>query len=256
MFVVGDIVSRKSYNNDLNFKIISIDGNTAYLVARAYRLLADAELDDLEKENLKVREREDKKEKIYKESVKKFLPKATKRYVTGKILHIDGDKEYLQKCMSLYESVGVYCNGVYVEEPQMKFHVERLIKKYRPSIVVVTGHDSYDSSDIRDLRSYKNSQNFADAVSEVRSKYSINDVLVIAGACQSHFEALIASGANYASSPKRKNIHAFDPAILAIKAAATSFDRIINMNDVFKHSFIKKEGLGGVESFGKLRVLV
>jgi len=36
----------------------------------------------------------------------------------------------------------------------------------------------------------------------------------------------------------------------------TSFDRIVNMTEVLKHSYIKKEGLGGVESFGKLRVLV
>ena len=31
MFNVGDMVTRKSYNNDTLFKIISIEGNYAYL---------------------------------------------------------------------------------------------------------------------------------------------------------------------------------------------------------------------------------
>ena len=40
-------------------------------------------------------------------------------------------------------------------------------------------------------------------------------LIIIAGACQSNYEELIKSGANFASSPKRINIHALDPAIVA-----------------------------------------
>ncbi|XMB86433.1 sporulation peptidase YabG [Mycoplasmatota bacterium WC44] len=256
MFKVGDVVSRNSYDNDINFKIINIIGDNAILAAKSYRLIADAPLIDLASENLDVRTKESKKEEVYQEEAYALLPKTKRKYVMGKILHIDGDKEYLEKCMKLYNKVGVFCNGVHIPESKMKFHVERLIKKYRPDIIIITGHDAYDNKNIKDLRSYRNSQNFVDTVNVVRNNASINDILVIAGACQSHFEALIASGANYASSPKRINIHAYDPAIIAIKAAVTSFDRIINMNEILKHSYIKREGLGGLESFGKLRVLV
>ena len=51
---------------------------------------------------------------------------------------------------------------------------------------------------------------------------------MIAGACQSNFEALIASGADIASSPKRINVHTFDPAVIAIKVATTSFLKTID----------------------------
>ncbi len=177
MFTVGDVVSRKSYNNDLNFKIININGNVANLAARSYRLVADAELEDLEKENINVRDKEIKKQIVYENSAKKLIPKMSRNYVTGKILHIDGDVDYLKKCTDLYESVGVFCYGLHIKESQMMFHVEQLIKKYRPAIVVITGHDSYDNGDIRSLSSYKNSQNFANAVKAIRNMIALLNML-------------------------------------------------------------------------------
>ena len=47
MFNVGDLVTRKSYNNDTLFKIISIEGNYAYFKGVNVRLYADCSLDDL-----------------------------------------------------------------------------------------------------------------------------------------------------------------------------------------------------------------
>ena len=53
-FKVGDIVSRKSYNNDIYFKIIDISDNIAILKGVELRLYADSELDDLVKSSSKL----------------------------------------------------------------------------------------------------------------------------------------------------------------------------------------------------------
>ena len=63
---------------------------------------------------------------------------------------------------------------------------------------------------------YQNSINFVSAVQQVRLLYpDLDSLVIVAGACQSNYEELIKAGANFASSPKRINIHALDPAIIA-----------------------------------------
>ena len=47
MFDVGDLVTRKSYNNDIVFKIIGIDGDNYLLKGLFVRLYADSLKDDL-----------------------------------------------------------------------------------------------------------------------------------------------------------------------------------------------------------------
>ena len=47
MFDVGDLVTRKSYNNDIVFKIIGIDGDNYLLKGLFVRLYADGLKDDL-----------------------------------------------------------------------------------------------------------------------------------------------------------------------------------------------------------------
>ena len=91
--------------------------------------------------------------------------------------------------------------------------IEKIILEITPDIIVFTGHDQYYGEDIKDLDNYENSKYFIKAIRNVRKHFS--DIVIIAGACSSHFEALIGSGANIASSPKRVNIHALDPAIVA-----------------------------------------
>ena len=47
MFNVGDFVTRKKYNNDIVFKIISINNDIYYLKGVYVRLYADSYEDDL-----------------------------------------------------------------------------------------------------------------------------------------------------------------------------------------------------------------
>ena len=49
---INDIVSRKSYNHDILFKIIDIKENKAILHGLNFRLIADSDISDLEKVNL------------------------------------------------------------------------------------------------------------------------------------------------------------------------------------------------------------
>ena len=130
------------------------------------------------------------------------------------------------------------------------------IDKIRPNIIVITGHDSYNKGNLEDLRSYKNSINFLRAILKVRSRYDLDDICIFAGACGSNAEALIAAGANFASSFDRKNIEAFDPAIVAIMVAITPFNQIVEIDNLYNFSKMEKGSIGGIESYGKMRLLV
>ena len=46
---VGDLVTRKSHQNDMVFKILGIEGEICYLKGLNIRLCADSPLSDLEK---------------------------------------------------------------------------------------------------------------------------------------------------------------------------------------------------------------
>ena len=176
--------------------------------------------------------------------------------MTGKILHIDGDKNYLDKCLALYEKLKLKAYGVYMEEGAIKDHILELIDKLDPDIIVLTGHDAYNQQGIKDLNNYRNTSDYIEAVKLIRKHYSKDHILVFAGACQSNFEALMAAGANFASSPKRVNIDAYDPAIIAIKAATTPFSSIISLEEVKSLIDNEKQGVSGIESYGKMRLFL
>ena len=69
-----------------------------------------------------------------------------------------------------------------------------LIDEYRPDILVITGHDAYSKTkgEMQDLNAYRHSRHFAQTVREARRKNpSLDNLVIFAGACQSHFESLI-----------------------------------------------------------------
>ncbi|MNP19603.1 Sporulation-specific protease YabG [compost metagenome] len=137
----------------------------------------------------------------------------------------------------------------------------RLLPQVQPDIVVITGHDGVlkhrqnRDRDLYSLGSYKNSQNFVAAIQVARQyERHLDSLTIIAGACQSHFEALLLAGANFASSPGRILIHALDPVYVAAKASFTSIRETINMNDVLSNTISGSQGVGGIESRGSYRM--
>ena len=251
----GDIVSRISHNKDIIFVITEIEGNIAYLSGLYIRLMADSDLDDLVlvDDSLLERYRESKQE--YEKSLINSYKKKI-GHITGKILHLDSDPFYLTKCLGLYKALGIYAYGVELNEALMPDQILEYIERIRPNIIVLTGHDSYNNQGLEDLRNYKNTLNFIKTIIKIRSKYDLDNICIFAGACGSNAESLIAAGANFAASFDRKNIEAFDPALVAIMVAITPFNQIVDIENVYNFSKMQKGSIGGIESYGKMRLLV
>lgn len=253
-FRLGDIVSRNSYDNDIVFKIIKIEHNVAILKGMDYRLYADADISDLKKEEEFSSEDRD----IINQNIKDMkIDRDEYFYLPGKILHIDGDQEYLDRCMNFYRNLGIKANGIALKENDISSSILELLEEFHPDIVVITGHDAYFSkkSDIDDLHNYQNSSYFVSAIKEAR-KYEHNQdkLIIIAGACQSNYESLIRAGANFASSPKRINIHALDPAIIASSLAFADRNQSIDLKSVINKTKYGSDGIGGLITNGTMYV--
>jgi spore coat assemly protein len=275
-----DIVGRLSYNCDIFFRIIDVKiengKKIAILYGEDYRIIADAPFEDLvpieqaerEKRFNQFRSMEEQSLKLFHQDVNLIKERQeyevtrgySKEYnyfqIPGKVLHLDGDPNYLRKCTELYEKIGIPVYGIHCNEKEMAGKVGQLIEYYRPDILVITGHDAYSKAkgDFSDLNAYRHSRDFVQTVREARRKVPHLDQLVIfAGACQSHFESLIHAGANFASSPSRINIHALDPVYIVAKISYTPFMDRINVWDVLRNTLTGEKGLGGIDTRGVLR---
>lgn len=250
IFNVGDFVSRNSYNNDVIFKIIKIEDDKVYLKGVDVRLLADAYITDLRMASNNDIEKFDA-------SINNMDRAGSYFYLPGKILHLDSDVEYLENCLKFYKSKNVYAIGKKIKEENMYVQLPLLLKEYKADIVVITGHDAFYKKKglSSDLNNYKNSQNFVKAVNAARKFERCHDKLVIiAGACQSNYEELIKAGANFASSPKRINIHALDPAIIATYVATTERNKEIDLIDLLNKTKYGSDGIGGIIGNGLMYV--
>ena len=253
-FRIGDLVSRISYKHDVVFKIVGFEGNTVFLKGVDLRLIADCEVDDL----VKVSDIIDEDQKIIEANVRDIkIDRSQYFYLPGKILHIDGDSEYLERCMKFYDDLKVKANGISLNEDDIPYRIFDLLQEFQPDIVVITGHDAYYSKkrDVGDLNNYQNTINFIDAV-KVARKYekSQDKLIIIAGACQSNYEELIKAGANFASSPKRINIHALDPAIIASSLALADKNQSIDVVHLVEKTKYGKDGVGGIITNGTMYV--
>lgn len=277
----GDLVVRQSYGGDVLFRIEMITADRAILKGLDYRLLADANISDLisinnpaassvahvirQKVNQSLRHLHmayaPQEETDVQQSRPVHRPQLDPRYFEfpGKVLHLDGDANYLKKSMQLYEVMKVPAEGYFVHESKMAEALIHLLPESQPDIVVITGHDSVLKNraglDLQSLSSYKNSQHFVNAVRVTREfDRSKDSMVIVAGACQSHYEALLAAGANFASSPGRILIHALDPVYIAIKASYTPMKEIINLPEVVEGTISGVDGVGGIETIGRYRV--
>lgn len=280
MMTLGDLVVRKSYGGDVTFRVEGIQRDKAIIKGTEFRLLADSPMDDLirvpaDPMSGKTREahikagqsltmlQQDRQQQAARSQaalVGDWSDPLESTYfeVPGKVLHLDGDANYLTKSLSLYEQLRVPAEGHHVHESAMADTLYRLLPRVRPDIVVITGHDGvlkHQTYDLYSLNSYKNSQNFVAAIQVARQYERHLDALtIVAGACQSHFEALLRAGANFASSPGRILIHALDPVYVAAKAAFTSVRETVNMGDMFHQTISGSRGVGGIETRGSYRI--
>ena len=250
MFSIGDYVTRKSYDNDIIFKIVDIRDNVCFLKGAYIRLSADSDISDL------VLYTDKKIEDDFIPEMEDYrnLDRNEYFYLPGKILHIDGDQEYLDKCMNFYKKNKIMAYGVFCHERDLEDNIKGFLEKYNPDILVITGHDALYRKR-RDNGNYKNTYNFVKAVKEAR-KYekSHEKLLIIAGACQSNYEELIKAGANFASSPKRINIHALDPAIVASSLSFSDKNNNIDLINILSKTKYGVSGMGGIITKGTMYV--
>ncbi|KGP71534.1 sporulation peptidase YabG [Pontibacillus yanchengensis] len=276
MFVKGDLVTRSSYQHDVLFRVQEVQESRVILYGEDIRLEADAPPSDLvrvKSEELKRRKQQAKEEEEYSyrlfrqdyqlmrqkrdyEASSGYQHEGAYFQLPSRVLHLDGDRLYLKKCIDLYQQLGLQVHGIHLNEKDMPHQVGDLIDKINPDIVVITGHDAYSKNkgEKQDLRAYRHSRYFAETVREARRKVPHLDQMVIfAGACQSHFESLIRAGSNFASSPTRVNIHALDPVYIVAKISYTPFMEKVNVWDVLRNTMTGEKGLGGVETRGLMR---
>ncbi len=282
---VGDIVGRISHSSDLLFKVTEIveDKEEPQAILRGIdvRLFADSPLNDLVKKSQaeinKMRQTFIKKnsecmrqifERRIEDKSRNFFrgekplignQEWSEEYfeIPGSVLHLDGDKDYLDLCLTTYSQLNIPAQGFNIPEKEQPKVIIDYLKKYRPDILVLTGHDGLIKSqtDFQNIKNYRNSQSFIEAVHKAREyEPGRDDLIIFAGACQSHYEALINAGANFASSPQRILIHAFDPVFIVEKLAYSSIFDVITVQDIIANTITGTEGIGGIETRGRLRL--
>lgn len=270
MFQVGDIVARFSHRQDIFFHIdqihVNLDGEgLAILKGLNLRLLADAPVSDLVgKSPAEVAnyEREDNKmiyqklNKLTNQRKANLDDKSEFFDIPGRVLQLDGDQDYLSQCIKTYKQMGIEAKGICKSEMEQPKVIRKILQENPTDILVLTGHDGFISGkkDFHSMDSYRSSRYFVESVLEARRFQHNRDALVIfAGACQSNYEAILSAGANFASSPKRMLIHAFDPVFVVERIAFTPMEKIVSVKDILMHTITGTDGVGGVETRGQMR---
>ncbi len=271
----GDIVGRISYGKDILFTVKNIvkhrDGKkVAILKGLILRIEADADIEDLELiEKKQVRKHvrnledkcEDKVKRCSRRNIKdeeiedrNFLGR-NEENKNGKILHLDGDKRYTDKSIKYYRKLGLEAIVRNVAENRQEYVVMDLLNRYNPDILVITGHDGMikNGTGYNDIYNYRNSKYFINTVKEAKKwvNKTGKDLVIFAGACQSYYEALVAAGANFASSPARVLIDFLDPLVVAEKVATTEDYKYITINDIADELRDGTKGINGIGARGK-----
>ena len=157
----GDIVARKSYGKDIIFYVKRIiktaNGDIAILCGLVKRIEADSKVDDLEIIDKNIIK--NKLNKVDEEINKRVIEKTQKykigiistedtrlkeKIITGKILHLDGDRRYSQKSYNYYKQLGLNAIVKNIPEYKQPKVVYKLLKIYNPDILIITGHDRND----------------------------------------------------------------------------------------------------------------
>lgn len=256
----GDIVGRISYGKDIFFivdRVIKLkkDTQVAILKGLTIRIKADSPTEDLELIDKKIiKNTINDLENRISERLSKYNKRTRKRFKFGKILHLDGDSRYTKKSIKYYREIGMNAVVRNVPENRQPLVVKNLLERYKPDVLVITGHDGMikNGTGFNDLYNYRNSAYFIKTVINARNWENYSDNLAIfAGACQSYYEAIIQAGANFASSPARILIDFIDPLIVAENISSTDRNRFVTIRDFEKDLRDGQKGISGIGTMGK-----
>lgn len=256
----GDFVARKSYGKDILFivdRLIKLKNKNTYAILKGVtvRIEADAPVEDIEKvEAKKIINAEKKAEQLLLTRIDNEKQYRNYKMRTGKILHLDGDRRYSEKSAKYYRKMGLDAIVKNIPENKQSAMVKQLLEKYKPDILIITGHDAMlkNGMNYTNIYNYRNSKNFINTVIEARKwEKSSNKLVIFAGACQSFFEALIEAGADFASSPGRILIDFIDPLIVAEKIAITDRTQFVSGYEIARAIKEGEKGINGIGAMGK-----
>ena len=262
---VGDIVARKSYGGDIPFTIINIISDKrekpVYILrGLLHRIEADSHSDDLIKQNPRYaylnKQRyfsKVKRQTLSRRFDRGLLPDYRLKGKPGTILHIDSSEDFLDKCLEYYSEAKLKPIGRLAPESEQPNMIRQLLEQYRPDIIVITGHDSLKKAgDKYNVNSYSNSGYYIQSVKEARRfEPGYDKLCIFAGACQSYYERIMDSGANFASSPGRILINALDPALVAEKIAITDSKMVVRPEEIAQITVSGPKGIGGINTRGR-----
>lgn len=261
----GEYVTRKSYGNDIVFavdRIINLKHGNALAILKGvtFRVEADAPLQDIEKvDESRVINSKKEIDKMLIARINNYKKQTRGVNIkTGRILHLDGDRRYSEKSARYYKKLGLNAVVKNIPERMQAQVVRGLLERYKPDILIITGHDAMLKKGISysNIYNYRNSKNFINTVKEARKwARSSSKLVIFAGACQSFFEALIDAGADFASSPGRILIDFVDPLIVAEKIATTDKSKFVSGHDISKEIKEGEKGINGVGAMGKKQAI-
>ena len=181
----GDIVARISYGKDIIFYVKRIiktpKEEIAILCGLIDRIEADSKLQDLElvdKKTIELITKKEEERNIKKIQEKEYRigiierkeNKVRQKIVTGKILHLDGDKRYSQKSYNYYKKLGLNAIVKNIPEYKQPKVIYKLLNINNPDILIITGHDGMikRETNFNDIYNYRNSRHFINTVKEAR----------------------------------------------------------------------------------------
>lgn len=264
---IGDVVTRKSYGGDINFKITDINsrgnGRRSFLLkGMIYRIIADSDEYDLEWKSPEVAQRELMSrmsvEGIHHRSkgvspLESLVRAKRARGQAGTVLHVDSSADFLEMCQTYYSDAKIKAYGRVIPESEQSRSIRSLLAGTKADILIVTGHDGLkkNATKMNSLESYRNSRYFIQSAQEAR-KYeaSYEKLCIFSGACQSYYEGIMEAGANFASSPGRILIHALDPAKVGDRIALTDSRKYVTPDQIARLTQSGIQGISGVKTKG------
>ena len=118
-FKIKDYVQLK---NEPDIYIVEeVISDEVFLKGLTYRNMISTKVDNLVLANINdVNQILDNQNKVINKFKTSSLQRNPNHLIYGTILHIDGDKEYLDSCMSLYKEMNIFANGIYIKEEDVK----------------------------------------------------------------------------------------------------------------------------------------
>ena len=106
MFEINQLVILKKDPNKIIYKVKKVLNNDIELTGLYHRTKKHVTINDIELASSDLIKKQEQENEKFLKNFKKTRP-ANNKFLFGRILHIDGDEEYLNSCLTLYKNIGI-----------------------------------------------------------------------------------------------------------------------------------------------------